>query len=69
MMKGKSQGKALPVICNKFGIPMANYKRGGLKPRLESNMAAEAVPQPAKKTLSKNLMAMKVSVILLTLIS
>ena len=47
---------------------MVNYKRGGLKPRLEFNMAAEAVPQPAKKTLSKNLMAMKVSVILLTLI-
>jgi len=49
-------------------VPVVNYKREGLKPRLESNMAAEAVPQPTKKTLSKNLMAMKVSVILLTLI-
>ena len=67
MMKGtKSKGKALPVIC--IWDPVVNYKRGGLKPRLESNMAAEAVPQPAKKTLSKNLMAMKVRGILLTLI-
>ena len=55
-------------IAVEFGIPVCNYKRGGLKPRLESNMAAEGVPQPRKKTLSKNLMAMKVSVILLTLI-
>ena len=42
------------------GDEFEKFEAGGLGTRLKFNMAAEVPLQPAKKTLSKNLMGMKV---------
>lgn len=48
-------------MTKRVRAPPAGKKLEGLGTRIKFNMASEVAPQPSKKTLSKNLMEMKVA--------